>query len=266
MDAWLGKGAPRLSAGANGLYFLSLNNRSVTDLSPLRGMPVGTLHIDSNPELEDLSPLADCPLINLYALYLRKLVDLSPLKGKNLRVLLIGDTGVRDLQPLAGMKNLSVLNIVDDAVSDLSPIREARLKELSAHSSRVQNLEPLRGHPLEDLDVSYHSIDSLDPVGDAPLVHLGICGCGHLNLADLRTRQLRSLAAEGTVLDHLEVLAEMSDLVAFILPKNLTDPGFLRKLPHLRKIGTRTANGGDNFKDAETFWREYDAKKAAEGK
>jgi hypothetical protein len=225
-------------------------------------MPLQVLVINGNPHLKDLSPLADCPLTGLYANGIPDLVDLSPLKGMRLRFLQVSGTGVRDLLPLTGIKTLEDLSI-DAAISDLAPIREAKLKRFLANGSMLSSLEPLRGQPLDDVSLNQATVTSLEPIGAAPITKLDLTSCGHLDLAVLRTRQLRQLLARNTTLDHLEVLAEMTELQVITLPKNLTDPGILRKLPHLRKIDTDFGDKGeDAMKDAADFWREYDAQHA----
>ncbi len=258
LDAWLGPNASRIEIN-EGSYGLNLSRLSLSELSPLRGFPLRWLTIDGNLHLKDLSPLADCPLTWLHANDIPDLVDLSPLKGKNLQLLHIGNTGVRDLTPLAGMQTLEDLGFSQTAVSDLTPIREAKLKSLEAWKSGIRSLEPLRGQPLAYLGLSSTHFVSLDPVGDAPLDCLKIQDCGHLDLSHLRTRNLRQLIACSMTLDHHEVLAEMTKLEILVLPKNLTDPTILRKLTHLRKIDTTyTGQDIEDIKDAEVFWREYD--------
>jgi len=262
LDAWLGKRAPRLHV-VEGLYELDLINLSLTDLSPLRGMPLRNINVSGNPHLKDLSPLIDCPLVQFTANHVPDLVDLSPLKGKKLRAIQISDTKVRDLQPLAGMPLDDVI-VNDTEIVDLAPLRGTRLKHLSCYGTRVRSLEPLRGQPLESLSITNLFIASLDPVGDAPLKYLNMENCGRQDLAALRSRQLLQFNAAGTTFEHLEVLAEMTELEVIVLPKNLSDPGVLRKLPHLRKIDTfGGGRSSEKFKDAADFWKEYDAQQAA---
>jgi serine/threonine protein kinase/pSer/pThr/pTyr-binding forkhead associated (FHA) protein len=265
IDAWLGKNAPRLHLDSSGFYNLDLSNLSLTDLSPLRGMPLSSLLITGNPHLKDLSPLADCPLEQLTASQIPDLVDLSPLKGKKLKTLKLGNTGVRNLEILAGIKTLEQFSISGLSISDLKPLGQARLRIVTLSTTAVRSLEPLRGQPLVDVSLIQTPIASLDPIGDAQLAHLDITHCGHLDIAALRTRHLRELLARDTTLDHLEVLGEMTELEIIILPKNLTDFDILRKLPHLRKIDTDFAGGQDieKVKDAAEFWREYDANHGA---
>jgi tetratricopeptide (TPR) repeat protein len=260
IDVWLGKNAPRVKIDhGSGRYVLAVPNLSLTDLSPLRGMPLQNLDISGNPHLKDLSPLADCTLDILYATGDTDLVDLSPLKGKRLETLYLNGSGVRNLSPLAGMP-LSSLNLSYTAVSDLTPLGGARLKYLFLQNSQVTSLQPLRGQPLTTLFIDGTHITSLDPVGDAPLLDLQIGILGHLDLAALRQRQLRKLFAHDTTLEHLEVLAGMAELEEISLPPNLTEPALLRKLPHLRKVKFETQKqSAMQFMDAADFFRQYDA-------
>jgi len=233
VDAWLGKNAPRVTLTSDGRYDLDLSNRSLTDLSPLRGMPLSRLTISGNPHLTDLRPLADCTLVSLRAEEIPDLVDLSPLKGKKLTEIRLDGSGVRDLSPLAGMP-LSYVKINFTAITDLTPLRGTKLKNLYANNSSVRDLEPLRGQPLEGLHLAGAHVVSLDPVGDAPLTYLEIDS--HFDLASLRQRRLQVFRAPGANVDHSELLAEMTDLIAVVLPSTFTDPSVLRKLPSLRNI------------------------------
>ena len=259
IDAWLGKNAPRLSIYASEGYDIDLSNRSLTDISPLRGMPLHSLTLSRNEHLANLRPLADCTLVWLYANGLRDLVDLSPLKGKALIRIDISGSGVRDLSPLAGMP-LDDVNIIATAITDLTPLRGMKLKSFHARNAAVRDLEPLRGQPLEHLNVRDTSVTSLDPVGNAPLKSLHITG--PLDLASLRQRRLRGLYIGHAVLDHLEVLAEMTELEAIVLPISFTDPSPLRKLPRLRRIDFDEIyhqQPDEQLMDAADFFRRYDS-------
>jgi tetratricopeptide (TPR) repeat protein len=257
IDAWLGKNAPRVTLGLGGGYELDLSNRSLTDLSPLRSMPLYSLHISGNPQIKDLNPLADSPTLRgLDAARLPGLVDLSPLKGLKLTVIYLDGTGVRDLAPLAGMP-LEDVYIRDTAISDLTPLRGANLRKLEMTNTAVRSLEPLRGQPLTDINMMGAPVTSLDPVGDAPLSFLHLSS--HVDLASLRQHQLRNVYAFGATLDHLEVLAEMTELEMIVLPGNFTDAGLLRKLPHLRKVDFDYNGQTGQLKDAADFFRQYDA-------
>jgi serine/threonine protein kinase len=259
IDAWLGQDAPRVKIiTSNAGYDLNLSNRSLTDLSPLRGMPLHSLTISGNPHLSDIGPLADCTLAGLVAKQLPELVDLSPLKGKKLTQIDFSASGIRDLSPLAGMP-LESVTFAHTAVTDLTPLRGTKLKHLVMVETPARDLEALRGQPLVSLDVSGVPIASLDPVGDAPLTYLHVST--HVDLASLRQRRLRSLLTTAAV-DHLEVITEMTELEVLLMPANFSDPAPLRKLTHLRKIDFGEAYKGrtvEQLKDAADFFRQYDS-------
>jgi Leucine-rich repeat (LRR) protein/tRNA A-37 threonylcarbamoyl transferase component Bud32 len=90
----------------------------VTDLSPLRGLPLTTLRFCDNP-VSDLAPLAGMPL-EVLECYRTQVKDLTPLKGMPLTVLYANRTRIADLSPLVGMK-LTRLLLQGTLVSDLSP-------------------------------------------------------------------------------------------------------------------------------------------------
>jgi hypothetical protein len=245
VDAWLGKGAPRIKDHGPELgYELNLANRSITDLSPLRGMPLGILQLSGNPHITDLSPLAECPLKQIYLGRVNDLIDLSPLRGKALEALQLQDTRVSDLGPLSG----------------------ARLNEILIVNSPVRSLEALRDQPLKHAHFVNLHINSLEPLANAPLESLDLFGHSHLDLASLKGRSLRQFSAQGVTIDHPEILAEMKDLERVAIPTSMTDPGILRNLPHLQKIvpadAPNTSIDWKSAPDAADFWQKYDAAQA----
>ena len=80
---------------------LNLAETFIEDLTPLTGMPIQMLWLTGAP-VEDISPLRTCPLVSL-TLHRTKVRDLSPLAGTRLQRLHIGETPITDLSPLAGM-------------------------------------------------------------------------------------------------------------------------------------------------------------------
>ena len=256
IDAWLGKNAPRVGIRGSG-FELNLRGLSLTDLSPLRGMPLVYVNVDKNPHLKDLSPLADCPLEGFSAEDAPELADLSPLQGKKIKNFDLRGTNVSDLSPLAGMP-LDNVSLTGSPVSDLTPLRGTKLRLLEIGNTKVRDLSPLAGLPLEHLGLKSAPIASLDPVADAPLSYLEIDV--PFDLASLRAQRLRTLRVGG-MFDHPEELAKMTDLVVLILPTAFSDPAPLRNLPHLRKIdfAENIALPHESLKNAADFFRQYDA-------
>lgn len=134
------------------LVAIDIQGTSVFDLEPLRGMPCSELRLGTCP-VSDLDPLSDCPLTQLF-IQSTNVTDLSPLTALRLERLWIGGTKVRDLTPLQGMP-LTELSAGTTLVSDISPLRGMPLKSLHLHCCpRLHDLSPLDGmETLEYLNI-----------------------------------------------------------------------------------------------------------------
>ena len=200
-----------------------------------------------------------------------KVSDLSPLHDARLKQLFLDSTPVQSLEPIRGQP-LELLSINGTPIADLTPIEGANIHSFRAIACKnLHRLDALHGQPLKGLAISRSKIESglREMLADAPLEWIEIDECAPVDLSQLKTRKLRGFRAYGTVVEHMEILAEMQELVLITLPKNTTDPGFLRKLPHLQKIDTVSSSKDidpKDLKDAAVFWREYDAKQAAGAK
>ncbi|MFA5189220.1 MAG: SUMF1/EgtB/PvdO family nonheme iron enzyme [Verrucomicrobiia bacterium] len=134
---------------------LALSTIGVMDITPLKALPLlkrltlASASAAQKGSLSDLSPLKGLPLTWLYCQN-NPISDLSPLRDMPLTVLSLGVTQVSDLSPLAGMK-LIVLSVNDTAVSDLSPLAGMPLSVLWCNNSKVTDLSPLQGMPLREL-------------------------------------------------------------------------------------------------------------------
>jgi len=142
----------------------------VTDLSPLRGLPLKRLSCVDNP-VSDLSPLAGMPLESLEC-YRTQVKDLAPLKGMPLTVLYANRTRIADLSPLKGTP-LTRLMLQGASVSDLSPLKGMKLKALDVSYTGVSDLSPLKGMKLKVLDVRSTRVSDLSPLKGMPLKELG---------------------------------------------------------------------------------------------
>jgi hypothetical protein len=104
-----------------------LNNKQVSDLSPLaESKSLRFLRLDDT-QVSDLSPLAEMKSLETLYLENTQVSDVSPLAElKNLKWLKLNNTQVSDLSPLAELKNLSFLLLNNTQVSDLSPLAESK--------------------------------------------------------------------------------------------------------------------------------------------
>ncbi|MBL8799855.1 MAG: protein kinase [Planctomycetia bacterium] len=131
----------------------NIGNGQLTDLSPLRGLPLQRLEIHNNPPLTDLTPLAGMPLesLNLNHTNVR---DLSPLAGMPLYWLSLWQAPVRDLSPLRGCP-LKHLVCVNTGVRDLSPLAGMKLHALELQQSPLDDIRPLQKLPVQTLNFDY---------------------------------------------------------------------------------------------------------------
>ena len=99
---------------------LDLVGSGVSDLTPLKGMPLKQLNIASSP-VEDLAPLRGMKLERL-SIAGTKVIDLTPIKGMPITSMDVSGTEVSDLTPLVGMP-LHTFSMSDcELITDLSPL------------------------------------------------------------------------------------------------------------------------------------------------
>ena len=148
-------------APLRGLPLSSLNLaycHQVQDLEPLRGMPLTSLILTACVQVQDLGPLRGMPLTSLNLDSCSEVRDLGSLKGLPLTSLNLRSCPVRDLGPLQGMPLTSLSLDSCGKVRDLDPLRGMPLKTLMIYGSKVTDLRPLQGMQLEDLRLTPRSI------------------------------------------------------------------------------------------------------------
>jgi serine/threonine protein kinase len=210
--AWSGLGG-RLSVDTSGKFTLDFGECGhVSDLSPLRGMPLSVLDLNRCRQVRDLTPLHHMPLTALSLTECNEVRDLGPLHGMALsRLDLLGCSQVSDLAPLEGMP-LKSLNLGRCRVRDLSPLHGMKLTTLDLASCPVQDLSPLRGMPLTGLNLyGCSDVPDLAPLRDMPLATLTLYRCRRItDLSPLKGMPLISLHLEGcTEIKDLTPLQEM---------------------------------------------------------
>jgi len=150
--------------------FEAYDNRKLTDLSPLRGLALETLHVEFTP-ISDLTFVRGMPLRDV-VIKDTQVADLGPLRGLKLERLSLRGSQVRDLSPLQGMP-LRDLNLYWTGIQDLSPLAGMPLEWLECSSTAVTDLSPLRGMPLRWLHCYNPRVTDLSPLKDLPLRDLG---------------------------------------------------------------------------------------------
>jgi hypothetical protein len=95
----------------------------VSDLAPLKGMPLIILYCFASP-VADLSPVEGMPLVSVNITY-TNISDLSPLKGAELKDIAFFGSKVTDISVLRGMPLEKVHNVAE-TVSDFSPFYDCK--------------------------------------------------------------------------------------------------------------------------------------------
>jgi len=100
-------------------------------------------------------------------------------KLKDLQILDISNTRVKDLVPLRNLTNLTSLRCNYTEVSNLSPLRYSyNLQEILARHTNIQNIEVLADfEKIKQLNLAYTKITSIDPIANhKSLQSLNIAG------------------------------------------------------------------------------------------
>ena len=253
----------------------------ITDLSPLRGMPLKTLNLRCCRRITDLGPLRGMALEWLSLWGCPGISDLTPLRGMPLRYLGCGGTGVTDLRCLAGMP-LTELMIDEAALCDLSPLEGMPLEVLYCMGTSVSDIRPLKGMPLRHLWLSGTAVHDLGPLEGMRLRELGCGRTGVRDLAPLRGMLLEVLSCGSTQVADLSPLAGMplkqldiddcpgvTDFTPLagmelqrlaITPSRITKGmDVIRGMTSLELICPCPPRTKGKWMDAEEFWRRYDA-------
>jgi hypothetical protein len=219
-----------LTPAENGLLSLDLTSSAISDLSPLKGMPLSDLALTGCRNISDLSPLRGMPLTVL-SLPDTQVSDLTPLRGMSLTRLYLSGLNVTDLAPLKDMP-LSGLFINGTPVTDLSPLKTLPLRELYL-GAKVTDLTPLKGLPLRVLHLERTKATDLSPLKGLPLTSLFL--------------------HEATGLVDLSPLMECRTLRVLTIPSPPPNIEFLRQHPSLQRLGY-----AEPVSTTAEFWKAYD--------
>jgi serine/threonine protein kinase/Leucine-rich repeat (LRR) protein len=243
----------RLSVREDGLLELNLSNTKIAELSPLAGMPLGSLDLDGCNEITNFEPLQE--FRSLVSLQARRtqISDLSPLLGLPLTELSLDEARVFDISVLRGMK-LNKLSLRNTRVADLSPLAGMPLALLDATAIPATDYSPLAGAPLEKCIIQSSPLRDLSFLRDSPVKELTLFGCNGLR--------------------GYSVLAGLKSLDLLILPQSfrslpeedLAAIGTLRSHPTLKNIQTEYREGGgfliNTAQSKNDFWKDWDHEQA----
>ncbi len=195
-----------LAALADVRAIIFQRNPPLTDLSPLRGLPLHELQVNG-ALVKDLGPLLGMPL-NKLGLARTKVAELTWLKGLPLNDLNLEGTRIRDIGALRAMP-LRDLNLNDTDVADIGPLNGMALERLALARTRVQDLRVLRGMPLVALDLGGTDIKDWTVLSELPLKDLSLAHVKAADFSFIANLKLQRLSLAGTDCKDVAILRKM---------------------------------------------------------
>jgi Leucine-rich repeat (LRR) protein len=174
---------------------VAINDRDLVDIDPLSRFRIGDFNLVldlSRCDITDLGPLKGMPLVALFLEENRRLTDIAPLRGMRLMKLYLSHTRVRNLGPLRGAP-LQELNLVGTRVDDVSPLSESPIRMLWLSECPIEDISPLKTTPLVSLTVENTPVDDISAFRGHPIQRLHIGGTEVSDLTPVRQMRLTRL-------------------------------------------------------------------------
>lgn len=174
------------------LHTLILDRQKITDITPLKGLPLVSVSLCDNP-----------------------IGDISALSGlETLEELYIEETGVNSLADMADMQALRVLRLNNEDPADLTPVAELPLEELCLIMVGEDSAKILQKLPLRTLRLHSWSMELEEMIGQmSGLDKLTIYGYQHSTLAPLLgLTNLKELDLYGGNLQSVEGIESFREL------------------------------------------------------
>jgi len=204
----------------------------VSDLSPLQGLNIKELDLNTSSQLADLKFFRHLPLkklvINIYNPGPENLNDLSGLKltelhfysqtplnnvsalvGMPLEELTLRHTGLRNLNFVSKMP-LVHLSFRSTMPLDIGGLKSLKLRSLHLHDCKIGNINALKGMSLRELDISNTDVVRLEPI---------------------RGQKLKVLRINNTNVDSIKALENMPLERLDMMETNVKDISPLRGMP-----------------------------------
>ncbi len=151
----------------DGLWKIDLNDKPVSNLSPLTSLPISFLNI-SRSGAHDINALKGGGKLTELYLDWTNVTDISPLKGMPLKTLSLNGLRISDYSVLKDLP-LENLNLADSNATDISFLKGKQLKILSLKRTNVNDLSPLKGMKLQHLSLFETNFYTMLPLEDMPL-------------------------------------------------------------------------------------------------
>ena len=161
---------------AKNLHRLHAPVNQIDDLSPLAGLPLGSLCLDNNG-ISDITTLSALPTLGELYLNENQISDITAIAGLvNLGRLELNDNQISDLSPIASLTKLDRLEMSRNAVVDISPLSSLRnLMTLEMTDNQINDISGLGGvDRFGHLFLSRNQISDISPLWGADLGWLRI--------------------------------------------------------------------------------------------
>lgn len=222
------------------LHTLVLDGQQITDITPLKDLPVENLSLCDNP-VADLMPLASAEKLKVLSVEETEISDLTPLSElSSLTWLDIGSTDVTDLKPLESM-GIETLKMASLYPRDSEVLQSLPLKKLLLHSASGAQ-EEIIGEivTLEELTIYNYRHLTLEPLLNlTDLTLLDLYG-GELNSLEGsgQFRKLSILVVGETQVSDLSPIKDNSGLTQLGLEYSpVTDFSVLKQMTWFRWLG-----------------------------
>ena len=135
------------------------------------------------------------------------------------------------------MRDLKVLSLAGTAVKDFSPLAGAQLIRLSLKDCQVIDLSCLgRVDQLQDLDISEKSVSDLTPIAQSALRSLRIANTSVKDLSPISRLPLIILDCRNIRTKDYGALSRMPIEYLLIDNPDTVDPAILRSMPKLKSV------------------------------
>lgn len=272
------------------------DNRELTDISPLKGLPLVKLNL-SGTKTGSISSLSGMQLTWL-SLAGTNVSDLSPLSSSNLTYLDLSNTKIKDLNPLLSLPlktliiagipkldisklmtlplkrltidryqtsyadvlkqmNLEHISVKNAANKSIQVLSTLTVSSLDLEGRDVTDLSALRGMNITSLTLDSTKVRDLDDLSRLPLNSLRIYNGLVRDISGLKTLKLTELRLEKCYfLNDLEPLADCHQLDKLLIPPHVTEIDFLKDLSGL-KVLANNINDYNRNQTPEEFWEKF---------
>lgn len=221
------------------------------DISPLRGMQLTELNMN-NTSVADLSPLKGMHTLNKLGISQTKVTSLADLAGLPLNTLYMKGCAITDLSPLRNMP-LETLELYGSRVTDLKPLAGLPIKDLDLSATGILDFSPLAQLPqLEHCKLQRNRISDLKVFSGLNLKTLALWKCpdarNYRALSEIKTLETLLLPYE-----YRELPLEDYEAI-----------GELREHPNLKQLSadiTREMTLNE-IGPKEEFWKNWDREKS----